>query len=402
MRHPRILVFALSVASALGSALLAAPPSFQTLDEFAEATGISADGSVVVGNRIAGLVPGDPLGGLIGPSYLYDAVRWEDGVTTGLEPLPGGQTDGGARGVSADGSVIVGHATGDGGKEAVLWQNGAITCLGVLDGFDDSFVCDVSADGSVAVGGASAGAGLMITGDAWRWDNGVMSGLGVGVAPPEWAVANAVSGDGGVVVGSRLSLGAGHSFRWDNGELTTLGRVSANGVSADGSVVVGGVGLGGQAWQWEDGVATDLGGMPGTEWGTALDVSADGSVIVGSVGGNENEWWDGSTLGVLWTPSEGARYVGDVLADHFGLDLDGWVLHEVVAISDDGLTIVGNATKDFEKAQFIGAWVAHIPEPGTLALLAVGALVWVGRGRSGATRISICVEELQCAGTKHG
>ena len=276
---------ALSAASGLGAELLAAPPSFQTLDEFAEATAISADGSVVVG-------------------------------------------------------------------------------------------------------GASDGVGLILTGEAWRCDGGVMSGLGVGVGPPEWVWANAVSSDGGVVVGGRVSLGGGQSYRWDHGELTTLGRLLANGVSADGSVVVGGAELFERAWRWENGVATNLGSLPGAEWGTALDVSADGSVIVGSVGGDESGMWDGSTLGVLWTPGDGARYVGDVLADDLGLDLDGWVLREVAAISDDGLTIVGNATKDFGKAEFIGAWIAHIPEPASLALLVVGALAWIGRGRSGATRVS--------------
>jgi hypothetical protein len=64
------------------------------------------------------------------------------------------------------------------------------------------------------------------------------------------------------------------------------------------------------------------------------------------------------------------RDVQAVLTDELGLDLTGWELRIPWAVSADGLTIVGegyNPNGDRE------AWIAHIPEPSTLVLLALGA-----------------------------
>jgi len=379
---------ALSGTLALGSGLLAAPPSFQTLGDFGEAIGLSADGSVVVGRRVIGIDPCDP-GGIV-PHYLYEPVRWENGVTTGLGDLPGGATDGAAYAASADGSVIVGYGGGESGREPFRWENGAMTSLGTSVELPPGGACiDVSAEGSVVVGITDADGGFWPSTEAFRWENGVMTVLGV-TATHDVGWASSVSADGSVVVGSRASLSGGgaDSFRWESGVMTSIGLMGANRVSADGSTVVGGAGLSTGPWRWHDGVWTELGGLPGRERGRGLDVSADGSAVVGAVGGEMGTIWDETTLGFLWTPEGGTRSVSDVLVDDYGLDLDGWMLNVVAAVSDDATTIVGNATMDVGDRQIRTAWIAHIPEPATLALLAVGALAWIGRGRSGATRVS--------------
>lgn len=79
------------------------------------ATGVSADGRVVVGW-------GSPFSQ---PGPNYRAVRWEGGVLTDLGDLPGGQMNGFAWAISGDGNVIAGQGSSDpfGSGEAAVWQN---------------------------------------------------------------------------------------------------------------------------------------------------------------------------------------------------------------------------------------------------------------------------------------
>ncbi len=367
--RPVIALFLLPLL--VGPQARGADPSFQTLDGFNWATAISADGSAVVGKRMTG------YWGYPGWGDDYEALRWENGVVTSLGDLPGGDDDSTAYGVSADGSVIVGYGCSDAGQEAVMWDNGVLTSLGVLTGYETSVAYDVSADGTVVVGGATNSRTTSQMGEAWRWEGGVMTGLGLAVGSFGFAQANAVSADGSVVVGHSFGASGSGSFRWDSGVPTTLGSVRAMGVSADGSVVVGGMLGVGAPWRCVDGATTELGLLPGSTTGWATDVSADGAVIVGTVFTGDIFSGLEDAKGFVWTPDGGMRYVGDLLMDDYGLDLDGWMLCEVVAVSDDGQTIVGSATKTVETGfgQYlpISGWIAHIPEPTSLLLLAVGA-----------------------------
>ncbi len=67
------------------------------------------------------------------------------------------------------------------------------------------------------------------------------------------------------------------------------------------------------------------------------------------------------------------RKLADVLVQDYGLDLGGWHLEYAFAISDDGTVIAGSARE--------GAFVAVIPEPATLGLLALGGLAVLRRRR---------------------
>jgi hypothetical protein len=65
------------------------------------------------------------------------------------------------------------------------------------------------------------------------------------------------------------------------------------------------------------------------------------------------------------------RALPDLLEDEYGLDLSAWWLRSAKGISADGLTIVGYGDHyGFGRE----AWIAHIPEPSTLLVLALGAL----------------------------
>jgi hypothetical protein len=65
------------------------------------------------------------------------------------------------------------------------------------------------------------------------------------------------------------------------------------------------------------------------------------------------------------------RSLKQVLVDEFDLDLSAWHLYEATGISADGRTIVG---KGYHYGFGTEAWIAHIPEPATLSMLAFAAL----------------------------
>jgi len=249
---------------------------------WSKAYAVSADGSVVVGQSVS------TSGG--------EAFRWENGVMTGLGELPGSPYfSSKAYAVSADGSVIVGESYSTIDFEAFRWtQEEGMVGLG----WTRSTAYGVSADGSVIVGEIDSA--KVPDKEAFRWtkEEG-MVGLGFLVPPSMFAFsrATAVSADGSVIVGwSKASFpsSAPEPFRWENGVMTGLGvRGSAWAVSADGSVVVGGddVVEGVNAFIWDSkhgvrdlkSVLVNECGLDLTGWTlvSARGISADGLTIVG-------------------------------------------------------------------------------------------------------------------------
>jgi len=212
-----------------------------------------------------------------------------------------------------------------------------------------------------------------------------MVGLGDLPGNDFWSQAYGISADGRVIVGASISDRGHEAFRWTRSEgMVGLGDLpgetftsQAFGVSADGAVIVGEgrSESGTEAFRWtaEDGML-GLGDLPGGAFQSiAWAVSADGSVVVGSAA--DDHW---TQVAFVWDAEHGMRNLQDLLTDDFGLDLTGWQLGEARGISADGLTIVGSAYNPDRKAE---AWIAHIPEPGTLQLLSLAALGVVIRRR---------------------
>jgi probable HAF family extracellular repeat protein len=334
---------------------------------YSSASGVSADGSVVVGNS-------------------GQAFRWTqlDGmVSLGSDTMS-------VSGVSANGSVIVGSSE----SQAVRWtQETGIVGLGSLAGgiFLNS-ASGVSADGSVIVGNSGNQAAR------WTQESGT---VGLGFLPysycwppyndcgfyPLNSSANAVSADGSVVVGGGSIRNGSSPFFWTQGSnpgLNGLGEYGyyskANGVSANGSVIVGVIdtriytngGSGYEAFRW-----TQSSGMvwlddraDGHYFSEAKGVSADGSIVVGI-----SSFERGSLEAFHWTQGKGMVSLKETLIGA-GLDVSGWTLNEATGISADGFTIVGNGINPLGKSE---AWVANLsPEPIPEPLTILGSIAAIG------------------------
>lgn len=347
--------------------------SFQGLGELgvtnhgSYAFGISADGSVVVGETKS---PNSEVG---------EAFRWTS--SGGMQLLgdlaPGGIFVSSSTSISGDGSTVAGFASNsDNNLEAFRWTSGGgMVGLGDLTGnVALSIAYGISSDGSVIVGRGIGASGA----EAFRWTGGGgMVGLGDLPGSTFYSEAHGVSGDGSIVVGLSESSNGTEAFRWTSGTgMIGLGDLSggtfhseANAISADGSVIVG-YGMtetfGAQAFRWtlEGGMEVLGDGELGNS--EALAISADGSVIVGGIGAID---------AFVWTEAGGMQSLRDLLIAS-GIDLSDWVLGPATAVSADGLTIAGTGQR-ISMGGTSEAWIVVIPEPSTWSLLfaAFGAMV---------------------------
>lgn len=372
------------------SAFAQSAPSFEGLGTLggnsSQATGVSADGSVVVG---------------YGPeaSTYMRAFRWVGGSMTNLGTLGGLRSY--AYGVSADGNVVVGEGQlANAVYHAFRWTLAdGMTDLGTLGGGYSS-ASGASANGNVVVGYSS----VPITGEthAFRWvkdgnfggsnpqmqDLGTLGGVNGG--------ANSVSADGSVVVGWSANADSNfHAFRWTQAggmvDLGTLGGTSswATGVSADGNVVVGYSNYNVDSYKWEvfrwvytgtgpsGGTMTGLGFLPGGDRSTAYAVSADGKVVVG-----QSNYYGGplSYQAFRWTEAEEMQSVQDLL-DVAGVDTTGWTLTQATGVSADGSVIVGNGTGPSGTE----AWIARLAINSGIITPSEVARSYAGLGALGKT-----------------
>jgi uncharacterized membrane protein len=203
----------------------------------------------------------------------------------------------------------------------------------------------------------------------------------------EESIATAVSDDGTIVVGARGPRFVEEAFRWTQQTgMVGLGLIPgaieslAHGMSPDGSVIVGenrfpsplnAMRYEASYWTEADGWVS-LGDLPGGRISSiAYDASANGSAIVGS--GQTTTTSTPFIRAFYWTPQSGMVNFQDYLTSLGVTNLDAWTLHEARGISHDGRTIVGWGTHNGRTE----AWVATIPEPSTIVLAVLAALVLI-------------------------
>ncbi len=335
-----VLLLALAAPAAHGQSASFQGLGFLGTGSSSVATGVSADGAIVVGSGSTA------IGGR--------AFRWTAAggmVDLGI-PTGGGSSNGTA--ISADGSAIAGTANFQQGLEAFRWTAASgIVLIGNPPPGESSHTdaFGISADGLVVVG-----RGFFLPNEtaAFRWTAaGGMVNLGRLPGAQFGSSAQGASADGAVVVGSSSSASNDQAFRWTAaGGMVGLGVLpgrqfsSAAAVSPDGAVVVGSSQINGasEAFRWTaTGGMVGLGDLPGGTPGTtgATAVSADGSVVVG-FGSDSN-----GRQGFIWTGAEGLRSLRGSLVAALGPDsvaIAGWTQLVPAGLSADGRSIVGSGT----------------------------------------------------------
>jgi probable HAF family extracellular repeat protein len=186
------------------------------------ATGISADGSVIVGDTFA--------------DSSETPFRWENGVTTPLN-IGGGLIGPTAAAVSSDGRVIVGTGSGAGASQSYRLENGVTELLSSFG--RGSSAQAVSGDGSVIVGWADVGDGPP---KAFVWDAGhgmrdlqdlLQNVYGLDLDGWNLLEATGVSDDGRTIVGWGTSpTSSGQAF------LVTLPEPTALSVLVPGVILI--------------------------------------------------------------------------------------------------------------------------------------------------------------------
>ena len=334
----RKLLTVIIAVTSLGASYAFGDASFQGLGgsgtyQNSHARGISPDGSVVVGDVFSSWAGN------------YIAFRWSE--TTGMVWLPnlfggGGYLfpSGHAGAASVCGEVIVGKCRSAPPyyvTKACRWTAPTYS-VEDLSSLGFGGAAAVSADGSVIVGTNSDGV-------AARWTEA--TGIVALTTVSGTGGATDVSADGSVVVGTWND----EAFRWTEatgmvglGFLPGTSASGASSVSADGLVVVGECNpfSNTQVFRW-----TEATGMVGIGNGQATGVSGDGSVVVGNGAGP-----------FVWDEVNGMRNLQYVLVNDFGLDLTGWEIYYASDVSADGQKIVGLGTNSNGWGE---AWLATIP-----------------------------------------
>jgi uncharacterized membrane protein len=349
-----------SAGQVLAAALVEVPATFGGASVTLE--GLSGDGQVLVGNS---------------SSAAGTGLRWTQ--SSGWQSLgaPAGNTTSRVRDVSFDGLEATGNGNQAGG--ARRWVQGSGWGSDLFPGT----AAAISADGSAVAGtfrtiifpDAPVAAAVLLESTLLRiWKEGVGTTSQL-AADPYWSfIITGITADGSEVIGNREGiLGHAHVMRFaasgggvmvpfvPDGMDPACGSLYENpcvahayAVTPDGSVLVGSLELRlgevpPRAARWIGNAGpTFLSGSPAGLPSEGRDVTADGGMIVGNRQGHA----------FVWTPAGSMHDLKQLLED-LGLDLTGWTLVSVFAMSDDGSVVVGTGTRPGGASAI---WLVQAPE----------------------------------------
>jgi uncharacterized membrane protein len=247
-----------------------------------------------------------------GVSHAY-RLRIPSGPYATLPASAGGYNPQ-ARGISQDGSVVVGAESSPNGPRPWWWSATTGSESLPIDGPGSAE--DVSANGQIVVG--------LIAHRPFVKTSGTLAIL-PRFADYEETEFRRISRDGTVAVGDAYSIvngvRAGAAIRWTSSSgYESLGRVGP-------------------------------GPNPFDQVCYATACNRDGSLVGGSQGGRR-AW--------IWDRANGIRDLQGALAADFGINLPGWSLEHVLDISSDGDYLVGSGIYFDSTGGHASSWVVHI------------------------------------------
>ena len=182
------------------------------------------DLGVLPGHDVSGAQAINASGQVVGISYkagsgIASAFLWQGGSLSNLGDFSGGNGTSKATGINAAGTVV-GNSTAIIGARGFVWQGGVMSALSPLPDGLASYAAGINSSGQVV---GQSGLGYSNGSRATRWENGVVSSLGVlGSVPGQQgeSFANAINDAGQVVGSSTTSLGnsslANSAFLWSS------------------------------------------------------------------------------------------------------------------------------------------------------------------------------------------
>ncbi len=370
------------IALAITASTNGATTSFQQLGllpgaHSSYANFVSADGTVIVGSSATYGTDPQPF-------------RWTAGdglIGLGGERVKNSLSNNTATGISADGTIIVGRHRKNNDTllpQAVRWNMD--NSMEVLWDFGSAY--GVSANGAVVIGSLNPNSHQDKLAIRWTEAGGIER-LDPQRGPWRSCKPTGISDDGSVIIGHGENDGSFQLFKWTSDEgMVGLGSNAENGlytdniISGDGSTIFGSNGQLSYRWTEADGFV-DLGSALGSMGVDIEDCSADGSVVVG---GYRPSYDHTDYRSFIWTEQTGFQDLQVVLGS-LGFDTSDWSRFSARGISADGTTIVGRGMthQDDFLNFYSNGWVATIPEPTSLAMLTLGGLgILRGRRRFGA------------------
>jgi uncharacterized membrane protein len=292
-----------------------------------------------------------------------EIFRWTS--TGGFVDLGLGDTFNSSIGISADGNTIVSGRTGpDGNSNPAMWQQA--TGWVNLDHPSEGCVLDgswgdawgVSGDGSIVVGLSWYCPGA--EGFQWTKDGGI---VGLGHPTNASSRATTISADGSTIVGFYEDpvQGFRRPVRWIAGTTDLfLGDIAGEviGVSSDGAQMTGqaadSTGNGRAFYYSPTAGLVSLGVLSGNNTDSSVGVGVSDNGIV--IGASINDFTF-SSQPFVWSSKMGLHKLQATLARNGAKIPSGLTLTYVLAISNDGTTMVGL----WQDAQFNqGPWIAYL------------------------------------------